>query len=129
MATITVTLNVRTTKLHYKKDVDIYCSFAGMANGANPELFTTKVRSGDTIVWNGVSIDTQGDQADTVEIIDITRYGGNKILSNFSHPTGSTVSCTVSGEKFMWQKYNIFFTINNDNTKKYKIDPIINIYQ
>lgn len=124
MATITVTLRVQTSKLKYKKDVDQFCSFTGMSAGANPELFTTQAKAGDIVVWKGESSDSPGD---TVEILDIKRYGGNKVLSDPTPvPTGKQ-KCTVSGQKYNWQKYNIFFTINGGE-KKFKIDPIINVY-
>lgn len=131
-----ITLNVDTGRI-VKHDVNMYCNF-GQENDVSNEDYTITVNIGDTIVWQGVSIDAP--EIDIVNITSINHHGGTNIFGvNTLHGNEETPELVVGevlkstvGENKKIYKYIIKFTVFNNGKKRngtFQIDPKISVNQ
>lgn len=131
-----ITLNVDTGRI-VKHDVNMYCNF-GQENDVSNEDYTITVNIGDTIVWQGVSIDAP--ETDIVNITSINHHGGTNIFGvNTLHGNEETPELVVGevlkstvGENKKIYKYIIKFTVFNNGKKRngtFQIDPKISVNQ
>ncbi len=132
----TITLNVDTGNI-VKPDVNKYCDF-GQEDGITNEDYTITVNIGDTIIWQGVSMNDP--ETDIVNITSINHHGGTNIFGvnilegNEETPelvVGEVLKSTVDEGKKTY-KYTIKFTVLNDSVKRngtFQIDPKIIVDQ
>jgi len=130
----TITLNVETGKI-VKQDVNHYCNFGQEVDISN-EDFSITVDIGDTIVWQGVSLDSPS--TDVVNITSINYHGGtnifgvNTLKGNGESPemvVGEALYSTLGEGKKIY-KYVIKFTVYNNGVKRngtFQIDPKIEV--
>ncbi|WP_411767578.1 hypothetical protein [Winogradskyella sp. A3E31] len=94
-------------------------------NPGNPNVYYSSVNVGAQISWIGQS----ENGTDTVQITSVsqkTTDGGSDILQSIGNPNNGQVtaiarSVYVSGD----ENYNVSFTINNNTSNPYTIDPKI----
>ncbi|MBL7849581.1 MAG: hypothetical protein JNN04_01675 [Cyclobacteriaceae bacterium] len=130
---IVITLNVDTSTID-KKDVNASCNF-GQEEGVPNEEFTVSANIGDTITWQGISVNAP--ETDVVNIVSINYEGGKNIFgqnilsSNRTEPrrvTGKVQSATPEGQDY---KYKISFTVSNNGRQRngtFHIDPKIQVH-
>lgn len=116
----------------------------GQPMGLANEDFTTYVRKGDLVIWNGVSI---SDPSEEVYITNITDEPGtdvnNKGYVNFfdrniltvdntnkiggKSKKGTIVGAIINGKRGDVQKYKLTFTVK-DKDGSFTIDPKMHMY-
>lgn len=132
----TITLNVDTGRI-VKHDVNMYCDF-GQENGVSNEDYTIIVNIGDTIVWQGISMNAP--DTDIVNITSINHHGGTNIFGiNTLHGNEESPELVVGevlnstkGDGKKTYKYIIKFTVYNNGEKRngtFQIDPKISVNQ
>lgn len=130
---IVITLNVNTSAID-KKDVNASCNF-GQDAGIPNEDFTVAANIGDTITWQGVSVNAP--ETDVVNIVSINHEGGKNVFgqnilsSDRNTPrrvTGKVQFATPEGQDY---KYKISFTVTNNGKQRngtFHIDPKIQVH-
>lgn len=130
---IVITLNVDTSTID-KKDVNASCNF-GQEEGIANEDFTVAANIGDTITWQGISVNAP--DTDVVNIVSINHEGGKNVFgqnilsSNRTEPrrvSGKVLYSTPEGQDF---KYKISFTVSNNGKQRngtFHIDPKIQVH-
>lgn len=130
---IVITLNVHTDTID-KKDVNASCNF-GQEEGIPNEEFTVAANIGDTITWQGVSVNAPG--TDIVNISSINHEGGKNVFGQNilqgdrntpRRVTGKVQFASPQGEDY---KYKISFTVSNGNKQRngtFHIDPKIQVH-
>ena len=132
-----VTLYVDTTQID-QTSIDQHASF-GQRSGIANKYFTTNVKKGDRIIWQGVSI---SNPLDTVKITSIDHVSGARIYAPKSlkrrkggiviRGTDEIVAGTIkigpgNLEQYIEEKYSVEFTVTNKGT--FQIDPVIKAYR
>ena len=131
-----ITLNVDTGRI-VKPDLNMYCNF-GQEEEISNEDFTITVNVGDTIIWQGVSLNAP--ETDIVNITSINHHGGTNIFGvNILHGNEESPELVVAevlnstvGEDKKTYKYTIKFTVLNNGVKRngtFQIDPKIKANQ
>ncbi len=98
-------------------DLNDYCSFDQQPSNTNLELFTSNVRLGDDIEWEGEA----KSGSFQIEITNITRQSGKHLLdlNNTLTSNGPKKNCKVKTNKKYrknnWEKYNLFFRIDGQD--------------
>ena len=137
-----VTLYVDTTQIN-QSSIAQHASF-GQPTGITNEDFTTHVRSGDKIIWEGVSISNPSDK---VEITSINHISGDRIFvikrrSSASTTPLLTTTPGVAGSlfkgairkkprkprTFLLEKYGIEFMVTGKEDT-FVIDPVIKAHR
>ena len=130
---IVITLNVDTSTID-KKDVNASCNF-GQDESIPNEAFTVAANIGDTITWQGISVNAP--ETDVVNIVSINHEGGKNvfgqnILSGDRNTprrvTGKVQFATPEGQDY---KYKISFTVTNNGKQRngtFHIDPKIQVH-
>ncbi|MGB5203842.1 hypothetical protein [Eudoraea sp.] len=132
-----VTLYVDTTQID-QSSIDQHASF-GQLSGIPNNYFTTNVRKGDRIIWQGVSI---SNPSDTVKITSIDHVSGARIyapkslkrikrgivIKGTDEIVVGTIKIGPGGlEQYIEEKYSLDFTVTNKGT--FIIDPKIRSYK
>ena len=129
---VVVTLYVHTATID-KPDESNYCNF-GQPDDVSNENFTTEINLGDTITWQGVSLDST---SDVVNIVSINYQGGknvfdrNVLQGDNGTPQKVRAQPTLKTAVNESCKYAIQFTVTNNGTKRngtFKIDPVIQVH-
>jgi hypothetical protein len=130
---IVITLNVDTGSID-KQDVNASCNF-GQDDSIPNEEFTVAARIGDTITWQGVSVNAP--QTDIVNIVSINHEGGKNVFGQNvladdrrtpSRVSGRVASATPEGQEY---KYKLSFTVVNNGKQRngmFHIDPKIQVH-
>jgi hypothetical protein len=130
---IVITLNVHTDSID-KKDVNASCNF-GQEEDIPNEEYTVAANVGDTITWQGVSVNAP--ETDIVSIVSINHEGGKNVFgqnllqgdrSNPRRVTGRVQFSTPEGQTY---KYKISFTVSNNGSQRngtFHIDPKIEVH-
>lgn len=132
-----ITLYVNTTDIE-KPDIDSYADFG--QTGISNEDYTTYVRKGDIVIWQGVS---STDPLDTVNITSINHHSGAKFFGkNMLKGNGGNPEVVVGvigkesemidGTLFKQEKYTLKFTVYNNGAKRngtFQIDPVLKAYR
>ncbi len=129
---VVVTLYVHTATID-KPDERDYCNF-GQPDDVSNESFTTEINLGDTITWQGVSLDST---SDVVNIVSINYQGGKNVFGKNILPGDSGSPQKVKAQPTVRTsanescKYAIQFTVSNNGIKRngtFKIDPVIQVH-
>ncbi|MBV6645791.1 MAG: hypothetical protein KI790_10100 [Cyclobacteriaceae bacterium] len=127
MSNVIITLTVDLSKL--SQGILAASSFSdsvGDPSTSNPEDYSTHVKAGDSVTWNGAL--TNGTSSDSIAITSIVYEGDQNIFGqNTLNGSGGTVVGTVeSGTGGEDEVYTINFTITQNGTPTtYSIDPIV----
>ncbi len=128
--THTITLNVN-TGLVGTDNLDETSDF-GQDRGVKNKDFTTVVKTGDILIWNGVSSsapDTDEVQIESIHYEDGDRVFTKDVLTDSDQNPGMVIG-TVQGKDGDILKYTVHFKVLNDGVQRgtvYQIDPKIQI--
>ncbi|MBS1545107.1 MAG: hypothetical protein JST14_15835 [Bacteroidetes bacterium] len=129
---VVVTLYVHTATID-KPNESNYCNF-GQPDGVSNENFTTEINLGDTVTWQGMSLDST---SDVVNIVSINYQGGknvfgkNVLQGDNGSPQKVRAQPTLKTAVNESCKYAIQFTVTNNGAKRngtFKIDPVIQVH-
>ncbi len=127
-----VTLYVDTDQIQLS-NTDQHANF-GQPLGISNTDFTTHVRKGDRVIWQGVSISNPADQ---VKITSINYVSGERLFQRISLSgkrggdemvTGAIKMRPGKFEAYLKEKYSINFTLSN-KAGTFNIDPVIKAYR
>lgn len=133
-----VTIHVDTNLINSQNELSV-CYFTSESPGMDPitsegnlEDFNITVAAGDTIVWRGVSSNSE---SDTVNVTSINYHGGDNVFeTNVLNGNGESpeevVGVVKSDANGLVEKYTIKFTVLNNGERRggtYQIDPKITV--
>ena len=125
--TLTITLYVNTQSID-EKNIDEKCNFK-QPKGVTNEEYTVALAVGDTVIWEGVSLDSKEDLV-TITNIDCTGgsniFGGKGIKGNGEGQFVGVVENDTNGEG---ETYSLYFEVFNGVKSRgiYSIDPKLQV--
>ncbi len=124
---ITITLYVNTESID-EKNIDEKSTFK-QAKDVSNEDYTVNLAVGETVIWEGVSLDSTND---IVTITNIDCTGGYNIFGSKGikgNPKGQFVGVVENDTNGEGETYSIFFEVFNGDKSRgiYSIDPKLQV--
>ena len=127
MAKVIITLYVNTQTID-EKNIDANCNFK-QPEGISNEDYTVYVNIGDTIIWEGISLDTINDAVVITQVIytgDYNIFGKQSLKGGGNGQVTAVVENETNGEM---EIYTICFDVYNSNKIRgsYSVDPKLQV--